>query len=712
MKAIFKREFRSYFNTVTGELFIGLNIIVFGFFFAQNNLLGLSNNLNGALYNTAFLGLVFMLPLLCMRSFSEERRQKTDQLIMTAPVSVGGIVMGKFLAIAAVFSIPTAVICILPPIMGRFGDVPYLWNYADILDYWLYGLMMISICIFISSLFDNQIISVVISVVLLLACNLMSNLFAGIKTEWIKDILNSTIDFSGRLLTIYLGSFDLTSIIFFASVTVLFLFLTSQVLQKRRFTVSRANLSVTAYSTAMIAVMIAVVVALNMVALQIPDNIREVDLTANRIYSIGDESKKIASAVTDDVTLYFLAQKNDEAMATKDQTVERILKSYTGAGGNIKLKYIDPVVNAKFYKKYTEQDPGYSGVIVVDETNGRSKAVPYSDMYQTQVDYQTYTEQTTGYDIEGQVTAAIQYVTLTDDQLVKAYLTSGHDELPLDQSFAKVLDNANITTDSLSLLTAESVPEDCELLMIIAPASDFTPSEADTVIKYLENGGDLLVVTNPDAMSASSMDNFKKILAWYSLELTDDIVIDYTNGHYYAAFGSPVYLLPTLMSGNEITGTLTNEGFGTVFLPEAQPVNGTSSDDLEITELLKTSDESFLSNESEESAEKQSYTVGIMAEKTLDSGTSKAAVYTSAYIFTDQVDELIGNMNQKLFSNTVSSMVELSADFVTIPAKSMESYLTIPMTVGNFLAVIGFALISAVAIIICGIAIWLVRRKK
>ncbi len=711
MRAIFKREFKSYFTTVTGELFIGLNIIVFGFFFVQNNLLGLSNNLNGALYNTAFIGLVFMIPLLCMRSFSEERRQKTDQLIMTAPVSVGGIVMGKFLAIAAVFSIPTALMCVLPPIMGRFGDVPYLWNYADILDYWLYGLMMIAICIFISSLFDNQIISVVISVVIILACNLVSNLFDGITIDWLKDILNSTIDFSGRLLTIYLGNFDLTSIVFFASVTALFLFLTSQVLQKRRFTVSKANLSVTAYSTAMIAVMIAVVVVFNLVVLQIPDHIREVDLTSNRIYSLSDDSKKITSAVTDDITLYFLAQENDESMRTKDQTIERLLRNYAGANENIKLKYIDPVVNAKFYRKYSDQDPGYSGVIVVDETTGRNKAIPYSDMYETEVDYQTYTEQTTGYDIEGQITSAIQYVTMTDEELVKAYFTSGHGELTIEPSFAKVLENDNITTDTVSLLTDGSVPEDCELLIILAPSSDFTPSEADAVTAYAEKGGELLIVTNPDAMATVKMDNFKKILAWYSLEVTDDIVIDYSNGHYYAALGSPAYLLPSLESGNEITGTLVNEGFGTVFLPEAQPVSGTSSDDITVTELLKTSDDAFLSNDSDD-AEKKSYTVGAMAEKTLDSGTSKAVVYTSAYIFTDQVDELIGNMNQKLFSNTVHSMVELSTDFVTIPSKSMDSYLTIPMTVGNFLTVIGFALIAAVGIIIAGIAIWAVRRKK
>ena len=104
--------------------------------------------------------------------------------------------------------------------------------------------------------------------------------------------------------------------------------------------------------------------------------------------------------------------------------------------------------------------------------------------------------------------------------------------------------------------------------------------------------------------------------------------------------------------------------------------------------------------------------MGIRAEKTLDSGMSIAVVYTSAMMFTNQADDLIAGMNQKLFDHTIRVLAELSTDFVTIPVKSMDSYLTIPMTIGNVLSVVGFIFIAAVVIFAMGIVIWAGRRKK
>ncbi|MBR5116093.1 MAG: GldG family protein, partial [Lachnospiraceae bacterium] len=549
------------------------------------------------------------------------------------------------------------------------------------------------------------------SVILILACNLLGDLFDSIPVAWLSDLLGATINFSGRLMTIYLGSFDLTSIVYFISVTALFLFLTTQVIQKRRFTVSRANLSVTAYSTAMIAVCIAVVVVLNLVVLQIPDEFREVDLTENRIYTIGDESKRIASEITDDITLYFMAQESDDAMQTKDTTVEKILKSYVNAGSHLKLTYIDPIVNAKFYQRYTDTDPGYSGVIVVDETNGRSKAVAYQDMYESEIDYQTYQEKTTGYDMEGQITSALQYVTLSEDALVQAYVTSGHGELPISSAYAKILENDNIHTEDLELLTAEKVPDDAELLIIQSPSSDFTPSEADLVIDYLNKGGNLLVCATTEVEAGTELTNFKKILDWYGISLMDGMVLDYTPGNYYATFQTPSYLLPNLSSDDPVTSSLRSVGLQTVFLPEALAIDTKVTDGITVTPLLTTSEDSYLTSDPDQK-NAQSFTVGVKAERSLDSGMSTMILYSCGYLFTDEVDNLIAGMNSRLFDNSIDALVELSTDFVTIPTKPMDTFLTIPMTVGNFITVIGFIFIVALVVIIAGIAVWAVRRKK
>ena len=195
MLAIFKREFKSYLQSFIGPLFIAVVLGLFSLFFILFNVISLNNNINGALYNLGYWGLMFMIPILSMRTFSEERKNKTDQLILTAPVSVGSIVLGKFLAIAAVLLVPTLVFCIIPPIMSAFGTVPMLWNYINILGFFLYGLMLISICIFISNLTDNPIVCAVVSIVIILLGNLSSNFYDNINNSVVKNVFASTIDF-------------------------------------------------------------------------------------------------------------------------------------------------------------------------------------------------------------------------------------------------------------------------------------------------------------------------------------------------------------------------------------------------------------------------------------------------------------------------------------------------------------------------------------
>ncbi|MCR4901679.1 MAG: ABC transporter permease, partial [Butyrivibrio sp.] len=291
MTAIYKRELKSYFHGIIGPLFISAMFLMFGFFFALFNMIGASNNINGAMYNLGYWGLMFLVPILCMRSFSEERKSKTDQLLLTAPVSVGQIVLGKFLAIATVFAIPTAVFCLFPLIISTMGTVPMLWNYSDILGFFLYGLMLIAICMFFSSITENQIVCAVISILVILFGNLSSNIYDNISNTVIAGIWEAVYDFSGRLVNMMTGTFDFTSIIYFVSVCALFLFLTTQVIQKRRYTLSKKNFSFTAYSTITVIVMVAIVVVANIAALQIPDSIREIDVTSQNLFSLTEDTK-------------------------------------------------------------------------------------------------------------------------------------------------------------------------------------------------------------------------------------------------------------------------------------------------------------------------------------------------------------------------------------------------------------------------------------
>ena len=122
MRAIYKREIKAYFHTFIGPLFIGATLFLLGIYFSVYNLFAGYSYIGYALSSIVFLFLI-TIPILTMRILAEERRQKTDQLILTAPVSVAGIVGGKFLALATIFAIPMGITCIYPLILSAFGEV-------------------------------------------------------------------------------------------------------------------------------------------------------------------------------------------------------------------------------------------------------------------------------------------------------------------------------------------------------------------------------------------------------------------------------------------------------------------------------------------------------------------------------------------------------------------------------------------------------------
>ena len=150
MLAIYRRELKSYFTSVIACLFIAVITLIAGIFFVYYNLsYGVSE-----MYSVyqCLLILVFTVPILTMKVIADERRQKTDQLILTAPVSVGKIVVGKFFALETIYAVPVFVMCLYPLILSSFGTVSFKTSYTNILGLFLYGTAFIAIGIFISSI--------------------------------------------------------------------------------------------------------------------------------------------------------------------------------------------------------------------------------------------------------------------------------------------------------------------------------------------------------------------------------------------------------------------------------------------------------------------------------------------------------------------------------------------------------------------------------
>lgn len=286
MTAIFLREFKGYFNSMLGWVLTGVMLLFGGLYFTAVNLQGGYTDLSYTLYSFIIVLLIFV-PLLCMRSFAEEKRSRTDQLLLTSPVSIPGIVMGKYLSLLAMFAVPMGVYALYPLLMKALGAANFAASYSGLLAYFFLGAALIAVCMYLSTLTENQIVAALSGFGVLLVCYLMpaiqtlftagsslalvvfaiilgaASLIIGLRSRSLVlgggvfavgcialAVLFSvrsaalTTAFSAVLGALALfepflnfvnGLFDVTALVYYAGVAGLFLFLTGQALEKRRW---------------------------------------------------------------------------------------------------------------------------------------------------------------------------------------------------------------------------------------------------------------------------------------------------------------------------------------------------------------------------------------------------------------------------------------------------------------------------------------------
>ena len=190
MTAIYKRELKSYLTSMVGYLFIFFILVLTGIYFSAYQLSATYPKFEYTLSAITFAFLIGV-PILTMRVLAEERKQKTDQLLLTAPVSVSGIVIGKYLALVTVFAVPMAVMCTYPLIMSKFGTVEFASAYTAVLGFFLLGCANIAIGVFMSALTESQVIAAVLTFVFLFAFYMMngisSDIYVDMRDIWVID---------------------------------------------------------------------------------------------------------------------------------------------------------------------------------------------------------------------------------------------------------------------------------------------------------------------------------------------------------------------------------------------------------------------------------------------------------------------------------------------------------------------------------------------
>lgn len=707
MKAIYKREFRSYFCSFTGWLFVAVNLFMMGLYFIVYNMLIGYPTIAYVLQSIVFTFIV-TIPILTMRVLSEERKNKTDQLILTAPVSVGKIVLGKYLALLTVLLIPTVFMGILPLFLRLGGEFQMGVSYASLLGFFLYGGLALAVGLFLSALTESVVIAAVLAFGVLFLGYIMpgiSNLLTSAGTSVVTTVIArilSCFDMVGRFDTLSSGYFEVEAVVYYVTAIALALFCTAQVMQKRRYSVSGSGVKLGAYSISGIILAIVLVVAVNLGLNYVPEQYSSFDLTENKLYRLTEETKNFLADLSEDVTVYVLEEEG-----AGDENLEKTLEQMGDRSGHIRISYVSPAKNPNFYQNYTQEAPVTNSLIVEGEK--RSRVVSFDDIYTYEMDYTTYSYQTTGYDAEGQIVSAIAYVTTEDMPVL--YAVGGHGELELEDKFVNALEKENVSCEQLMLYSVDEIPEDAQGLILNAPTGDYSAEDAQKVIDYLKKGGNALIIST---MTEEEMTNFKSILEFYGISEIEGTIVEQDRSYYYQ---NPYYLFPNIES-SEVTVPLTDS---LVFAPFSMGLSYDDSlEEVAYTPLLTTSDSAFSKTDITDTSDYSKgandvdgpFVVSVEAEKSTEDGNiSHAFVVGGESLFTSIVDEMAPGNNVKLFGSMVSALADHESS-VVIPVKSLSmSNLTFKAQTAYIAAVL-CVIVIPLATLVAGLVIWLKRRRR
>ncbi|MBR6917743.1 MAG: Gldg family protein [Clostridia bacterium] len=484
---------------------------------------------------------------------------------------------------------------------------------------------------------------------------------------------------------------------------------------------SRKTLKVGTFTLITSAIVLAIVIALNLFVSVLPDSVKVIDTTKEKIYTIGDDTKALLSSVDDEVEMYLLVETGKENEITGN--VEGLIGQYTSECSKISYKRIDPVLNPNFSGKYTEETPSANSVIVVCGEKSRVIDGATWRMYETDqgrltsAQYESYASM---YSMYGQsfsatelfmgetnLTGALSYV--TSDVTSKVYFLTGHGEQEIDSNFKAILDDANVESDSLNLLTGDgAIPDDCTMIFINYPSADISADETEKLFAFHENGGHIFLTTYVEYYQNEAEPNLASLAAKAGMKSVDGMVFDGDYSH----FQSYQYnIMPSL--SDMCPAELATDSALTYFLPYSHGIveaGGTASTFMPI---LVTSSDSYIKHDiyNVQSLEKEEGDTdgpfNAAAVSTLDNGAT--FTWFASPSFTDSRADYGGN--SALFK-AIIKWTCTGEESVSVSPKVMSSEdLVLNENQINLWRTVMEAIIP-LAVLAAGFAVWFSRRRK
>lgn len=437
------------------------------------------------------------------------------------------------------------------------------------------------------------------------------------------------------------------------------------------------------YSTVIMVVIIAIVIAANVMFSKLPTAARNIDVSSNNLYSIGDTTHSVLDGLKNDVEIIVIKDKE-----STDKRISTLLAKYADYSDHIKVTYKDPVLYPSVLTTYDTEE---NNIVIKCDATDKTTKVAFSDIIVTSTSYYGSTYETS-FDGEGQLTKAIDYVSNENNKLI--YTISGHGESDLGKNISELISKSNFNVKSVNLLVDNGIPDDCDMLICNQPTKDLADDELKLLREYMENGGKMTVVL---ADTTTETPNFDALMADYGISKVNGYIAD--TERYY---GQNVYQIFPNYSSGDITGKFGSEEYTLLFGSLGLKVEKT--DGVTVDEFLTTS------NKGAAVVGENDYTEGkytLAAAATKDE--SRFTVFGSASIIDDDFTSYYKNlMDLQVFMNSITANFD-DVSNISIDSISLQTtYNTIANGSGIGAIFIG---IIPVALLILGFLRWFGRRK-
>ena len=671
MKAVWKREMQGFFCTAAGYVYLCVFLTVSSVLFYLAILSQRSGDLPTFIGEMSYLWMLLS-PVLTMRLLAEEKQKKTDQLLLTSPVSLPRIVLGKYLAAVTVLVAATLLTLLYVLIVALYGRVYPAELAVNYLGFILQGCAFVALDLFLSGCAGTPVTAAVLAFganFLLWILDLLEN---AVQVQWISGTLRFCSLYA-RNEPFLMGQFSFAGVLFDLSVIALFLFLTVFRMNRKR-----EGKKIRPVPAVLLILLTASLAALNIGAEQLEKRYGwRVDCSFNSISTHSEVTRDTLEHLEHPVHLYAFFRKGDE-----DAPLTELLDRYASQSSLVTWEQLDPSLNPSLLSRFTTdtETPGENSLIVFCEETGRWRRLGPEDYVSVSMDPETGEYTYDGWTYERSITNAISWV--TRERVPKVAIVQGHGELDGDtvRHFDGLLTANRFEVIYADLADPGYTPEPEDLLVFFSPQKDLNEEEMKKVREFAGRGGSFLF-TCDYADPAEKMPGYMALLRSYGFVPLNGIVMAdrAATDTYYS--GNRMYLIPEMCS-TDLTLDLLGSGADRLLLPGCRGFEETEESDrnLAAAVLLRSGNTSYLkqvdsgSTSLEKSAgdAEGSFALALQARRVTESGylsracivgCSGALVNEQVYAMTD-VQQFIVRMAEFLLDLEASDLNILAKEAI------------------------------------------------